>query len=424
MNELFRAARERQGLSRRELADAVNVVRHGDPERAARAAFDANHVGKIETGRVRYPDNELRRALRSVLKVNSDEELGFRPHRRSRNGGSTSAGGSRGPAESSTPISQLAAELRRRQMFTPAEPAGSAGVNLVQLRNAVGEAHLAYQRAEYANLVRLLPDLVHRADGAARHDAEQHRALGILGAAHLAVSKLALKLGDPGLAWVAADRALRSAEQAGADNLAAAAVYSVACALLASPGHVADAADAATEGLTRISEQSSPAALSVSGSLTLLLALVAARRGRAKIALGHLGDAAVLADRLGKDRNYFWTGFGPTNVLIHRVTTAVNVRQFSTAVELGERTDTSTLPPSLVSRRAQVHLDLAAAFTTQPGGDPSALLHLLAAERTAPQIFQVHDQTRTLVTTMLARERRAATPGLRALAVRARIDAN
>jgi hypothetical protein len=48
-----------------------------------------------------------------------------------------------------------------------------------------------------------------------------------------------------------------------------------------------------------------------------------------------LTEAGVIAQRLGEDRNDFWTVFGPTNVGIHRA---------SVAVELGDAAGPLSMP--------------------------------------------------------------------------------
>ena len=80
-NELLRRARLRlpsptgsgTRMSREELADVVSR-RVGDFY-----AFDANYVGKLERGQVRWPSVARRNAFRDVLGVGSDGELGFYP---------------------------------------------------------------------------------------------------------------------------------------------------------------------------------------------------------------------------------------------------------------------------------------------------------------------------------------------------------
>jgi hypothetical protein len=91
-NDQLRRAREQtespyatgESLSRQELAELVNawVFEHTDPPRVI--ALDANYVGKLEQGIIRWPQDPVRRAaFRAVLNVRTDTELGFRRPRRS-----------------------------------------------------------------------------------------------------------------------------------------------------------------------------------------------------------------------------------------------------------------------------------------------------------------------------------------------------
>ncbi|ROO51174.1 hypothetical protein EDC02_6042 [Micromonospora sp. Llam0] len=77
-NHPLTAARERLGLTRRQLADAVNKILYPDPGQAAHSAFTANYLGKLENGKIRYPAEDYRTALRIALNANTDDELGFR----------------------------------------------------------------------------------------------------------------------------------------------------------------------------------------------------------------------------------------------------------------------------------------------------------------------------------------------------------
>ena len=92
-NDYLRRARERvespnatgQPLSRQELAELVNawVYEHTPPPKIL--ATDANYLGQLERGRIRWPQDPDRRAgFRAVLKVSTDAELGFRRPRRTR----------------------------------------------------------------------------------------------------------------------------------------------------------------------------------------------------------------------------------------------------------------------------------------------------------------------------------------------------
>jgi transcriptional regulator with XRE-family HTH domain len=62
-------------MSRQELADEANtwLAVHYPRE----APFDRNYIGKLERGKHRWPSEGKRAALRHVLRVESDQELGF-----------------------------------------------------------------------------------------------------------------------------------------------------------------------------------------------------------------------------------------------------------------------------------------------------------------------------------------------------------
>jgi hypothetical protein len=92
-NDQLRRARERiespyatgESLSHQELAELVNawVYEHTEDHRVIE--LDANYIGKLEQGTIRWlRDPERRAAFRAVLGVTTDAELGFRRPRRSR----------------------------------------------------------------------------------------------------------------------------------------------------------------------------------------------------------------------------------------------------------------------------------------------------------------------------------------------------
>ncbi|GLW35240.1 hypothetical protein [Actinoplanes regularis] len=85
-NRLLIQARERlespaqpgETMSRAELAGEVSKILFPDPRRRVTSPFNANYVGKLENGVINRPNRaDYRAALRSVLQVSSDEELGF-----------------------------------------------------------------------------------------------------------------------------------------------------------------------------------------------------------------------------------------------------------------------------------------------------------------------------------------------------------
>jgi len=244
-------------------------------------------------------------------------------------------------------------------------------------------------------------------------------------AVYIAAAKLATKLGDVVLASVTADRAMTAAKESGHPALVGAATYQVAGALLLT-GELAAAEQILTVGAEKIaSVVAAPRlnclreeALSVAGSLLLLLAITVARRGDPNAAQKALRDAGHLAEQLGADGNWLWTAFGPTNVAIHQLSAQRELNNTKLAMQLGETIDTESLPAALRGRRSRVHLELGWAAAGQ-GDDTLAVLHLLETERIAEQAVSRHVSARRLLGMLLARERRSATPGLRGLASRA-----
>ncbi|MFG2060414.1 helix-turn-helix transcriptional regulator [Micromonospora sp. NPDC048871] len=305
-------------------------------------------------------------------------------------------------------------------LAAPARPAQSP----VEVRRSVGRVHNLYQRASYTSAARLLPDVLSQATELSSRSTGLHRstAFRLLAAAYIAASKVAAKVGDGDTALLTADRASTAARLADDQALAAVAAYQAACGLLRLPGRASEAEQVIRSSLERLTSTGSagdPDLLSARGALVLLAAVMAAGQGNPKEAAQFLAQAERLASTLGGDRNRIWTGFGPTNVIIHAVSAAVRAGNAYQALEIGTRLDTSRLPPVLVGRRAQVHVDLAAAAMMSASDRSVSVLHLLEAERVAAEVVHANIQARTLLLDLLAKERRMATPGLRPLAERA-----
>ncbi len=312
------------------------------------------------------------------------------------------------------------------------------GVSTPATRSAAGvaaatvQAHRSYHLADYDAVAQLLPAVLTRLRSQVGTDGDPDECLvGTLttrhatAAAYLAAAKLATKLGDVSLASITADRALTAAKESGHHALAGAATYQVACALLLT-GELADAEQILTIGVENIASVAvtprlncrQEEALSVQGSLLLLLAIIAARRADHNTAQKALRDADQLAVQLNCDGNWLWTAFGPTNVTIHQLSVHSRLGNTKLAMQLGETITTDSLPAVLRGRRSQVHLELGWAAAGQTD-DALAVLHLLAAERVAEQAVSRNKSAATLLGVLLARERRSVTPGLRGLASRA-----
>jgi tetratricopeptide (TPR) repeat protein len=292
-------------------------------------------------------------------------------------------------------------------------------VDLGSLGRQVQQAWQARQATAYRQLGVLLPRLLTNVQLAARQlEGDRRRAASrLLAATYQCVGFAMANMGHSDLAWIAADRGILAAEQSEDRLVVAASTRTLAHALLAMGRHD-KAQQVAVSALTTLEPglgNAPPAQLSIYGALLQTSAVVAARRGDRAGANEFLADAAAIAQRLGEDRNDFWTVFGPTNVGIHRASVAVELGDAGRVVEQARAIDPSQLPS--LERRAHHLLDLAQGYG-QWRKDHQALDALLQAEQLAPQ--EVHQQpaVRRLVVELLHRERRTTRPKLRELATR------
>lgn len=297
-------------------------------------------------------------------------------------------------------------------------------IDLPTLRTRVARVHRNYQAARYETVVHTLPVLLTGADSAYRHgprDQDEEISLGYV-SAYVVAAKLMTKLGANDLALLAADRASTAALDTGSDVARGMAAYQVVCAL-----HRANQGDDAEHLAVTMAEQleprtrsDRPTIVSVTGSLWLISAIGAARRTDRVQAWDRLANADRLASLLGEDANYAWTAFGPTNVQLHRVSVAVELGDAAEAIRLAADLDINNFPDGLASRRAQVQLDLAWA-QAQRRRDAEATLHLLEAERAAPEALRYNAIVHELIRDMLTRGARGQTTALHDLANRAEI---
>ena len=345
--------------------------------------------------------------LARVLHVDV-EALTGRPWQYAPNGGALAGG-----------LTDLRRALMSYSALLGQEPAGL--VELSDLRARVAETHRLYQAARYDDVIGMLPGVLSAVEGfPSRRNGLQRESLLAYVSAYVVAAKLVTKLGAGDLAILAADRAANAAVDAGSLSARGMAGYQVVCALLRSD-QLDDAERLAVElaeELTGSTRSDEPSLVSVVGALWLIAAVIAARKTDRGEAWLRLDRAGALAGLLGEDGNHAWTGFGPTNVAIHRVSVAAELGDAGEALRAATAVDQERLPPGLLSRRAQVNLDLAWA-QAQRRRDAEATLHLLEAERIAPQVMRHNVIAQEIVREMLARGARRQTTALSLLAERA-----
>ncbi len=244
-------------------------------------------------------------------------------------------------------------------------------------------------------------------------DSDRPMLWALLSRAYQALSAAFVRQDEPDAAWLAADRAISTAERSGEALQVFAGVFRLAQAFVRLKR--VDQAEHAALNHHAPDGAAEPAALSVMGSLHLVLALVHARAGNRVDARREIDEARQLAHRLASDRNDFHLEFGPTNVESQAVSIAVELGDAGVAIDIGQRIDAGALSNE---RRAWLALDLGRAYV-QRRQTGEALAHLLQAEELAPELIHTHVTARSAIRELILIAGRATSPELRALAERA-----
>lgn len=296
--------------------------------------------------------------------------------------------------------------------------------DLPALTSAVDEVWSLTHAAQFAELSSLLGRLIPRLERAARvaDPASKRDAQTLLSATYQALSAAFVRQDEADAAWLAADRSIRAAEMSEQPLQVFAGIFRLAQAFvrlkrLDQAEHAAASAVNALR-LHTADESAEPEALSVLGSLHLVLALVHARAGQRVQARDEISNARAVAKRLGGDRNDFNLEFGPTNVEIQAVSTAVDLGDAGEALDIGRQIDPASLS---AERRSRLYMDLGRAHA-QRRHIGEALDCLLRAEELAPETVRTHVAARSTIRELVLVAGRTARPELLGLAERANVS--
>ncbi|HVV11807.1 helix-turn-helix domain-containing protein [Amycolatopsis sp.] len=269
----------------------------------------------------------------------------------------------------------------------------------------VESAWLSYQKGDIGRVVQALPGLIkttQQMEAASADDAVYRRACAAISARvhHLTATTLS-KIGEADLSWIAAERAMQAADEADDPLVLASAARSGTHALLA-VGRFDDAlelGEAAARWLEPKMAAGDPAALSLYGMLYLRTAVAAARDQDRATSNDLLAHATRAADQLGVDANYWQTGFGPSNVELHRLSAALDLGDVTRVIEDAPSVNVDHLP----EERQVTHLiDFARALSLM-AKDDEALQALLTAEQKSPGIVRHSTVVREVVRSMYRR---------------------
>jgi transcriptional regulator with XRE-family HTH domain len=289
---------------------------------------------------------------------------------------------------------------------------------LDELRRDVRGAIATRQRGKYANFGQQLPVLLEELARAidAVPDGERSVANALLAETLHAGSTLLRRLGYVDLSWIAAQQA-RTPAQRSADPLLPIATDWHVIELCFRTGNTARALRLAEQAIDRLDEHlgrdQSPQAVSLVGTMHLLRAMAAAQWADRRDTEDALAQAARAADHNRVDRDDYQTLFGPSNVAVFGVATAVELGDGDEAARRVNRIEVDAIPTR--ERQARYLIDVARAYA-QNKRDPAALHVISDAHKRAPEYVLNHVMAREVVAELLERERRSITPGLRTLA--------
>ena len=289
-----------------------------------------------------------------------------------------------------------------------------------RLDRRVYQAWKLRQGSHYMELGKVLPQLLADAQVASHELAgdQQAVAFGLLAHSYNTASSVLRKLGDNGLAVIAADRAVQAARVVGEPLLVAASAYRLANVFLPA-GRLVEAKEVAISAAGGLEPglDSSATHLATWGGLLLTAAVAAARQGDSGEAWELVGEAKAAARRLATDHADLHTIFGPTSLAIQAVQVAAELGDGREVLRRSKLVEPTLLPSYLVERRSHYLIDVARGHA-HLADDRGALATLLEAERLAPEEVRYNPIASELVMVLLRRERRAATQGLRDLSAR------
>ncbi|MDX3003237.1 helix-turn-helix transcriptional regulator [Kribbella solani] len=253
----------------------------------------------------------------------------------------------------------------------------------------------SYQQGRVGRTVALLPELIRATQSLEAGGEDEARGAALSARIHHLATTTLTKIGESDLTWISAERSMKAADKSDDPLVLASAARAGTHALLAI-GRFDDAIQLGLQARSWLRPRlrsNDPAALSILGMLNLRMATAASRRHDRTMTNELLDAAEGNAQQLGVDANHWHTSFGPTNVMLHRLTAALDLGDISYVIEHGPRVNSSVLP---TVRQVAHGIDLAKAHS-YAGQDDKAIAALLAAEAKSPALVRHNPGVREIV---------------------------
>ncbi len=384
--QMVRLQRERRGMSTTALA--------------TQSGCTPRHIELIEHGK-RTPSLPLLREIAKVLGVRTAVLLGETPR------------------DSHEPSRPQIGDIERalftcRSLAPDIEPPDAE-----QLAERVAAARSAWftSTRRYSILMAALPSLVTDAENLVLdHQPGSYR---VATDAYLLARGVLKHLRRVDLSHLAADRAMRFAEESEDPLMIAWAYWNLGQSMLSDDMHEI-AYDVGRRGIELLEPHVADGDdrhLKALGALHLLTAIGEARMGDDDGARERLrGPAARLAERVDDaSADYDLAFFGPTNVAIHVASIEHDIGRPEAVLRLADDIDLRRTPS--IERRA-THLGHVARACEDLGDDAASLLHLLRIERECPEELDHKLLLREMVRSLARRARPSWAPEVRYLAER------
>ncbi|WBB98884.1 helix-turn-helix domain-containing protein [Solwaraspora sp. WMMA2080] len=341
---------------------------------ADRIGRSKSWVEKVERGVRRLDRFSLIRQVAEVLRVDPAELIG--PARPSEHGGAVDG------------VAAVRAALASYEVFTAADSGPAVEREATQ---QVEHAWSTYQHGDYPRLLRMTPELL---DAARRlHATRPGPGAELLVRAYRIIALVLVKVGEPELAWLAADRALAVA--GGDPVLAGSAAVPLGQALrgLGQDRLAMTTTVAAADRIATASVECGP----VYGTLLLQAGLAAAGCGETRSVDELLGRAADVAGRIGDGLDYRTASFGPAAVELAHVVAAVESGDARQAVRRHETATRQLTWRGLPAEHRAAYLVDAARAHLGVGDFAAAGRWLVEADRVAPAEIRCRPSARTVV---------------------------
>ncbi|MGW1410404.1 helix-turn-helix domain-containing protein [Streptomyces sp. NPDC002403] len=243
------------------------------------------------------------------------------------------------------------------------------------------------------NAARLLPATIAELTTAAWR-AQSTELWQALASTYRTAHDISVKLGYYDLSSVALDRMDWAAHRASDPCLAAIRQYMRALVYFREGEYtIGQRLVAAGHGIVRAAEQTREA-VAVTGQLHLGASVIAARADQQATVDIHIAEAKRCAEQTGDASEIHWLSFGPTNVALHEMSAAVEMRQYDEALVQARQI---TIPSALAtSRRAHFLIDRARS-EMETGRTEAALSSIVDARHAAPEQTRYHPGARETI---------------------------